>query len=79
MFGTIVFYVLGGIVALFAILFIVFTFVESDFFDYGLVAAFIAAAIALVLFAAADACHRDYVSANNTQTEIVAIEYEREV
>lgn len=79
MFGTIVFYVLGGIVALFAILFIVFAFVESDFFDYGLVAAFIAAAIALVLFTAADACHRDYVNANNTQTEIVATTYEREI
>jgi hypothetical protein len=79
MVGMIIFYVLGGIVALFAILCIVFAFVETDFFDYGIVAAFIAAAIAIVLFTGADACRRDYVNANGTETEIVAIEYEREV
>lgn len=79
MVGTIIFCVLGVIVALFAVLCIVFAFVETDFFDYGIIAAFIAAAIAVVLFTAADACHRDYVNANSTQVEIVATEYEREV
>lgn len=79
MFGMIIFCVLGVIVALFAILAIVCAFVETDLFDYSIVAAFIFAAIAVVLFTGADACRRDYINANSTETEIVAIEYEREV
>lgn len=71
---AVVFYILGGVVALFAILCIVCAFVETDFFEYSIAAAFLAAAVAVVLFTAADACRRDYINANDTKTEIVAVE-----
>lgn len=78
MFSIIVCCLLGIAAVAVAIWFVVCAFMESEATS-NIVAAIIVLMVAFFFFTLADACYRDYTNANNTQTEIIATEYEREV
>lgn len=77
MVGMIIFGIMGLAVGAFGIWVLVCAFMESDFFDIDIAAAFIILCVSALLFTFADACWRDYN--NTTQAEVAVIQYESEV
>ena len=76
--STIIFCFFGIFAVLVTIWLVICAFMESEATS-NIVAAIIVLIVACFFFTLADAYHKDYINANNAQTEITATEYEREV
>lgn len=78
MFNIVIAYVLAGLAIVAAIWFVVCIFMESDFIEYNVIAAFIAVGVALFFFKCADLAKQD-LAAEHTPSAVVATEHESEV